>query len=123
LTSTPGIGPLSALIILTEIADIHRFSSFRQLNSFVGLYPMEHSSGENVFMGKITTRSNEYLRKIFIEAAWVAVRQDPALMLTFNGWKKRMTPKRAIVKIARKLVNRLRYIWLNETLYEKGIIK
>ena len=123
LTSTPGIGPLSALILLTEIDDIRRFSSFRKLNSFVGLYPMEYSSGEHVYTGKITTRSNAYLRKILIEAAWIAIRHDPALLQVFNMFKDKMSSKRAIVKIARKLLSRIRHIWLNETLYVKGLIR
>ncbi len=123
LLSIPGIGPLTAIILLVEIIDIHRFSSFRQLNSFVGLYPMEHSTGDDEHKGAITIRHNKHLRKIFVEDAWTAIRHDPALTLAFNQLTLRMTSKRAIVKIARKLVSRVRYVLMNETLYEKGIVK
>ena len=123
LLSVPGVGPLTALTLITEIADIKRFGSFRRLNSFVGLYPMEYSSGEHEYKGKITIRSNRYLRELMIEAAWTAIRHDPALLLVFEEWKRRMTAKRAIVKIAHKLLSRIRYIWLNETTYVKGIVK
>ena len=123
LLSIPGIGPLTAIILLVEIIDIHRFSSFRQLNSFVGLYPMEHSTGEDEHKGAITIRHNKHLRKIFVEDAWIAIRHDPALTLAFNQLTLRMTSKRAIVKIARKLVSRVRYVLMNETLYERGIVK
>jgi transposase len=123
LLSIPGIGPLTAITLITELINIHRFSSFRHLNSFVGLYPMEHSSGEDEHKGSITIRHNKQLRHMMIEAAWIAIRHDPALTLSFVQWKQRMTGKRAIVKIARKLLSRIRYVLINETMYEKGIIK
>jgi transposase len=123
LTSVPGIGPLTAITLITEIADIRRFGSFRQLNSFVGLYPMEYSSGEHEYKGKITVRHNVYLRELLVESAWTAIHHDPALLLVFEEWKRRMTAKRAIVKIARKLLSRIRYVWINETTYVKGIVK
>jgi transposase len=123
LTSVPGVGPLTALTLITEIVDIRRFNSFRQLNSFVGLYPMEHSSGDHEHKGNITIRQNKWLRRLLIESAWTAIRHDPALLLTYQEWKKRMTPKRAIIKVARKLLSRIRYVWLHETTYEKGLIK
>lgn len=123
LVSIPGIGPLTAIILLVELVDIRRFSSFRQLNSFVGLYPMEHSSGEDEHKGAITIRHNKHLRKILVEDSWTAIRHDPALTLAFNQLTLRMTSKRAIVKIARKLLSRVRYVLMNETFYENGIVK
>ncbi len=123
LMSVPGIGPLTAITLLTEIMDINRFNSFRHLNSFVGLYPMEFSSGENEHKGSITIRHNKPLRRLLIEAAWTAVRHDPALTQIFQQWKVRMTAKRAVVKIARKLLSRVRYVWTTGTPYEKGIAK
>ena len=123
LVSIPGIGPLTAITLLTELIDIRRFSSFRHLNSFVGLYPMEHSTGEDEHKGSIMIRHNKHLRKILVENSWVAIRHDPALTLAFNHLTIRMTSKRAIVKIARKLLSRIRYVLMNETLYTKGIVK
>lgn len=123
LMSVPGVGPLTAITLLTEIADIKRFGSFRHLNSFVGLYPMEYSSGEHQYKANITFRHNKYLRKMLTESAWTAIRNDPALMMTFKDWEHRMTRKRALVKTARKLLSRIRYVWLNETMYQKGVVK
>ncbi len=123
LTSIPGIGPLSAMIILTELIDIRRFGSFRDLNSYVGFYPMEHSTSDKEHKGGIMIRHNKHLRKLLVEDAWVAMRHDPALTLAFNQWSVRMTGKRAIVKIARKLLSRIRYVLINETVYTKGIVK
>ena len=123
LVSIPGIGPLSAITLLTELIDIRRFSSFRQLNSFVGLYPMEHSTGDDEHKGSIMIRHNKHLRKILVEDSWIAVRHDPALTLAFDQLNLRMTSKRAIVKIARKLLSRIRYVLVSETTYTNGIVK
>jgi transposase len=123
LRTIPGIGSLSAITILTELDDIHRFSNFRQLNSYVGLYPMEYSSGETDRKGSITVRKNNFLRSLLIEVAWISIRHDPALIQVFQEWRLRMTAKRAIVKIARKLLSRIRFVLINESCYEKGIIK
>lgn len=123
LMSIPGIGPLTAITFLTEIGDIHRFSSFRKLNSFVGFYPMEHSTGEHDRKGNITIRKNAHLRRMMVEASWIAVRYDPALTQTYHEWKTRMTGKRAIIKIARKLLSRMRYVLVNETEYQRGIVR
>jgi transposase len=123
LTSISGIGPLSSMIILTEIIDIRRFPSFRDLNSYVGFYPMEHSTSDKEHKGGIMIRHNKYLRKLLVEDAWVAMRHDPALTLAFNQLTLRMTGKRAIVKIARKLLSRIRHVLINETVYTKGVVK
>jgi transposase len=123
LMSVPGIGPLLAITLIVEIENIKRFSTFRQLNSFVGLYPMEYSSGEKDYKGSMTVRQNKFLRGLIIEASWIAVRHDPALTLVFQDWKKRMTKKRAIVKVARKLLKRVRYVWMNDCPYILSIVK
>lgn len=123
LTTTPGIGLITAMTILTEIGDINRFDSFTKFNSFIGLCPSEYSSGEHVRKGKITTRSHKTIRALIIEAAWTAKRNDPALTLKYQQLLQFKTAKRAIVIIARKLLSRLFTIWKTNKPYQKGIIK
>jgi len=123
LTSITGIGPLIAIILITEIMDMKRFENKRKLNSYVGLMPMEHSSGEQEHKGKITVKRNKFLRAKLIEAAWISIRHDPALSLAYHELTKHMTGKRAITRIARKLLNRIRCVWLNETVYQKNVTK
>lgn len=124
LLSVPGIGPLNAVTILTEVGDIKRFTRAIYFNSFLGLCPTEHSTGGNKHKGGMTMRCNNMLRPLIIEAAWVAIRHDPALMLAFENYKKKgISPKRAIVKIAHKLANRIYHILTEKELYEKGTIK
>jgi transposase len=123
LLSIPGIGPLTAATLLVEIADIKRFPNFAHLNSFIGFCPGEHSSGEEERKGHIISRHHKILRVLLIEAAWVAVKNDPALTLAFSELKKNMTGKRAITRIARKLLNRIYHVWMKKEGYEKGIVK
>jgi len=123
LITTPGIGKLSAMIILTELIDIKRFKSLIKLNSFVGLVPSEHSSGEKQIRYKITRRGNPYLKKTLIECAWSAIRKDPALLMSFKQYCNRMNSNQAIIKIARKLLNRIRYILINKKPYKLGIVE
>ena len=118
LRSVPGIGFLSAATLYTEIITIERFSTLDHLASFVGLCPSCNSSGEKEITTGITPRRNLYLRHLIIEAAWIAARKDPALLKSFNALSKRMKKTQAIVRIARKLLNRIRYVWLNNTEYK-----
>lgn len=121
LRSVPGIGMITAFVILSEIETITRFKNLDKLCSYVGLIPTTNSSGEKERLGKITRRSNKLLRKCIIESAWVAIRQDPALLLKYAELKKRMKPNMAIIRIAKKLLNRIRYVLKNEQEYEKSI--
>jgi transposase len=122
LISIPGISTLSAMILLTELGDIGRFKSFDKLNSYVGLIPGEYSSGEREISYGIAHRGNSFVRKVLIESAWVAARRDPALLLAYKKLSGRMCKNKVIIKIARKLLNRIRYVLLNNRLYEHGII-
>lgn len=124
LLSVPGIGLITAMTMLTEIGEIKRFNSFAKFNCFIGLHPSEFSSGEHVHKGSITPRGHSSIRPLIIEAAWIAIRNDPAMALRFNELIiLGKTKKRAIIAIARKLLSRIYCVWTNQQLYEKGILK
>jgi transposase len=124
LRTINGIGPLTAANLITEIGNMQRFPSFVELNSFIGLVPMEHSSGEKEMKGRLTVRKNKQLRSDLIECAWTAKRTDPAISLYYsNQLKKGKEPKLIIVKIARKLLSRVRHVWLTQQPYVAGVVK
>ena len=110
LTSISGISTLVAMILLTEIMSIDRFDSLDQLASFVGLVPGEKSSGDERTMTGITERKNRHLRWILTECAWVAIRHDESLARAFTMLSQRMPKNQAIVRIARKILNRVRFV-------------
>lgn len=123
LKTVPGVSTLTAMILLTELCELARFASLDKLATYVGLIPDTHSSGENERVGNLTKRRNPQLRAVLIEAAWTASRKDPVLLLAFNEYCKRMRRTRAIVKIARKLLNRIRYVLKNQTEYVPGVVR
>lgn len=106
--SAPGVGPLSARILASELGDMSQFHNERQLFSFTGLTPCEYSSGENVHRGHISRQGNSRLRGILVESAWRAIEKDRALGEFFNRLYPRTGKKRAIVAVARKLIGRIR---------------
>jgi len=122
LISIPGIGCITAMLFLMEVGDIHRFSTFDQLNSFVGFYPGSHSSGEKEQDTGITQRRHNQLRTALVESAWIAIRVDPALLEAYQQLVKKMKGSEAIVRIARKLLRRMRAILLTGMPYQKGVI-
>jgi transposase len=123
LRTIPGISTLTAMILLTELSDINRFASLDELSSYVGLIPDTHQSGQKAHTAGITQRRHSQLRWLLIEASWVAARKDPALLMAFDQYLKRMRKTRAIVKIARKLLNRIRYVLKNQTEYVPCVIE
>lgn len=103
LMTVPGIGPIVAITILTEIADFGRFSSERDFTGYVGLVPNCHESGDHSGAGEMTSRGNKRLRCMFIEASWVAIGKDTALNALYGRCCQRMSPNQAIVRVARRL--------------------
>ncbi len=122
LKSVPGISTLTAMILLTELADISRFSSLDKLASYAGLVPDIKSSGETEYSTGITFRRNAALRGLLIESSWIAVRKDPALIMAFNKLSIRMKKTQAIVHIARKLLNRIRFVLQNRQEYVPAVV-
>lgn len=117
LMSIPGVGLVTALTIISEVEDINRFKKLDHFCSFVGLIPSTDSTSENEVINGITPRSNKLLRSMLIESAWVATRHDRTLAAKYNELCKRMEGNKAIVRIAKQLLNRIRYVLKNEKEY------
>lgn len=118
LRSIPGIGILGAMTLITEIKDIHRFSNLDQLHSFVGLIPNVNSSSERETVGGMTQRHNHYLRPILVQCAWISIKKDPVLFNNYNRLCRKMKATKAIIRIAKKLLNRVNYVWKNQCEYQ-----
>lgn len=110
LQSIRGISTTSAMMIMTELDEIRRFKDLDGLSKYVGLVPSEHSSGEKESKGSLTRRKNNHLRKILVEISWVAVRYDETLKCLFLKYQRRMNKKKAIIKIARRVLSRIMFV-------------
>jgi transposase len=113
LMTQPGVGPVTALAFVLTIGDVRRFQRSKQVASYLGLIPSEHSSGGRQRMGAISKQGNRLLRLLLVEAANSAVRFDP-------GWRKEYQHRchqkhHAVAKVAaaRKLAVRL--YWMLRT--------
>ena len=123
LVSVPGIGVTTAATLMVELDGIARFANAERLASFIGLVPMCHSSGDKDGVGDMTVRKHSILRSMLVEAAWIAIRKDPAMTLAYNGYRKRMNPQKSIVKIARKLVNRIYFVLKHKQEYVPSVVE
>jgi transposase len=121
-TSVPGIGITTATEFLLEIGDVGRFEGFDSLNNYIGFCPGSHDSGNLEQSTGISSRKHNQLRSAFVEAAWVAVRTDPAMGDAYRKLTQRMEGQKAIIRIARKLLRRLRTVLLTGVEYQKGLV-
>jgi transposase len=114
---------MTAMTFLTQIGDINRFERLDDLCNYIGLVPSMYGSGDKMQTGKMIHRGRKELKIMLIEASWEAVRKDPALMLKFNELIKSMHKNKAIVRIARKLLGRIRFVLKNQQHYELSVVK
>jgi len=70
LSALRGIDTLSAMILIAELGDLSRFSHPKQLMSYLGLVPSEHTSSTKRRQGSITKAGNNSARRILVESAW-----------------------------------------------------
>lgn len=104
LIQLPGIGLITAMIILAAVGDITRFAHAKNLVGYAGLGTYVHDSGQTHRHGGITKHGRADLRSALVEAAWVAVRTHPRWQAEFERLSKRMPANQAIVAIARQLL-------------------
>jgi len=122
LCSVPGIAFITAMTLYTEIIDINRFKNFDNLASFVGLVPSIYSSSETEYSRGITFRHNKFLRPLIIESAWTAIRRDPAMSKKYFELRKNMSKQRAIIRIAKKLLRRIKHVWIEKEEYSFSLV-
>jgi transposase len=121
LKTISGIGPLTSSALITELGNINRFQHIDHLSSFVGFIPRVRESGETTHTGGITFRCNTFLRTLLIEASWQAIRKDPSLMQYYQRHVINNKGHKVIIKVARKLLNRIRYVMKNRQPYVTGV--
>ena len=122
LRTVPGIGLVTAMTLLTEMETVDRFENTDHLAGYVGLVPNRHNSGEVKKDGEMTFRGQSILKKCMIESTWTAARHDPALFLAYNKYVKRMDANKAIIRIARKLLNRIYFVLKNKQEYVSCVV-
>jgi transposase len=119
LMSIPGMGYYSALLTTSEIGDVKRFRSAKQLCAYAGLVPSTHASGNTCFHGHITKQGSRWLRWILIEAAIHAVKRPGVLRRFYFKIERKKGGQIAKVATARKLLEWIYHILRDGRTYQE----
>jgi transposase len=112
LITAPGIGPLSAAAVISEIgADLREFfPDAAHLASWTGLCPGNHESAGRRRGGK-RRKGNPHLQSVLVECAWSAVRHDGYLrslyhrhVMKWGGYRSQIAKQKAIIVVAHALI-------------------
>ena len=107
LMTHPGVGPVTSLAFVLIIGPVERFQHSKQVVSYLGLNPQEHSSGGKQRLGSISKQGNPMMRSLLVEAGHTAARLDPQLRRVYQRLKFRRGASVAKVVVARKLAVRM----------------
>jgi transposase len=116
----PGVGPLTALAFVLIIGDVQRFHCGKQIASYLGLVPLEKSSGNRRRLGHITKQGSSMMRFPLVEAGQVTVRSLPEWRSRYFHLLTRRGRKTAKVAMDRRLAIRLYWMWRQEKDYEQS---
>lgn len=111
----PGIGLLTSLVLVHTLEPIERFANSRKVTAFVGMDPVEESSGDRRKIGSISKAGSKLLRFLLVEAGHVAIRKDKELERFYVRVANRRNKAKAKVAVARKLLVRS-YIMLRDNI-------
>jgi transposase len=120
LTSIPGISYYSAMIILTEIGEIHRFANPKKLCSYAGLVPRTIQSGNHVYHGRILKESNQHLKWILNQCTHIHIRNCPSSLITklYYRVKNKKGTNKATVAASRKLLTCIWYMLMKSEMFK-----
>jgi transposase len=119
LMSHPGVGALTALAFVLILGQADRFECGKQVASYLGLVPLEKSSGKRRRLGHITKQGNSVLRFLLVEAAQATTRKDPEWRSKYFHLALRRGRNIAKVAMARRLAIRLYWMWRERRDYQQ----
>jgi len=122
IDSAPGIGPVTAHMLVTELPELGRVNR-RQIAALVGVAPMARDSG--TFRGKrMTGGGRKQIRSRLFMPTLVAVRHNPILKAYYTGLINRGKSKMvALVAVMRKLICILNVMVKNNQKWNPNLIK
>jgi transposase len=111
LATIPGVGPVTATALVAAIGDLGRFRSGRHLAAYLGLVPLQHSSGGKERRGAISRRGDTYLRTLLMHGARAVVRIMKTRS-TADDWLGRLLQRRPVnVVVAAQANKTARIAW------------
>lgn len=104
LRTIPGVGFVTAEIVLAELAGVERFGSQKQVVAYAGLSPGQRESAGKSRELHLEKKGSKMLRWAMVEAAWRLVRHSVHWHEVYARLKARLKAKKAIVAVARRLL-------------------
>jgi transposase len=107
LMGVPGIGPIVSTALVAAVGNATSFRKGRDLASWLGLVPRQHSSGGKTKLLGISKRGNHYIRKLMVEGARAAFARLNRSQHSFGTWMDQMERGKhsnvAVVALANKI--------------------
>lgn len=127
LTSIPGIGILNATALVAAVGNASSFAKARDLSSWLGLVPRQHSTGGRARLLGISKRGNTYLRTLLIHGARAALPSLSKSDTPMGQWLKAMIERgvhrnAVVVALANKLARIAWSALRKETRFERGYV-
>jgi transposase len=119
LRTHPGVGSLTALAFVLIMGEVNRFRCGKQVASYLGLVPLEESSGNRRRLGHITKQGSSMMRFLLVEAAQVTVRSLPESRNKYLHLVLRRGRKIAKVAMARRLAVHLFWMMRQDWNYQQ----
>jgi len=119
LLTHPGVGPVTALATEVFLGDPTRFTRGKEVASYIGMIPCEHSSGKRQRLGKLSKEGNALLRYLWTEAVMHAAAKDPELKRFYRRKLIQKGMGKARIAAARKLGIRLWIMLRDQIDYEE----
>ena len=119
LMSHPGIGFLTGLALVHKLGDPTRFATSRKVAAYVGLDPVESSTGDRRRIGGISKQGSALLRFLLVEGAHHARKKDPDLKALYHRLVYRRNRNKARVAVARRVLIRCWIMWRDQIDYDE----
>lgn len=112
LLEIPGIGPITASVLMTELGDARQFGSARQFAASVGLVPRQYSTGGKPTLLGISKRGDKNLRRLLVQCARVLLVRIDHRTDKLGAWVRSLLARRHSNVVACALANKLaRIAW------------
>jgi transposase len=112
LLEIPGIGPITASVLATELGDARQFASARQFAASIGLVPRQYSTGGKPTLLGISKRGDKNLRRLLVQGARAVMQQVERRTDRLGIWVRTLLGRRHSSVVACALANKLaRIAW------------
>jgi transposase len=106
LRTIPGIGPLTASAIVATIGNGRQFRSARDFAAWIGLTPLNKSSGGKQVLGRISRMGNQYLRKLLVNGMASRVRAAKNKPERADPWMLNLLDRKPVKLAAVAMANK-----------------